>query len=95
MVTARLLLAPLLSGMRRQPIETALRWRPAELASALQACGARETFHRARWSGDSVEVLADQDSGAQRALADADLLVRQRANSPALERGAPVEVLDF
>jgi molybdopterin molybdotransferase len=95
MVTARLLLAPLLAGMRGQPVEAALRWHEAGLASALSECGARETFHRARWIGATVEVLPNQDSGAQRALADAELLVRQRANSPALERGAPVEVLDF
>jgi molybdopterin molybdotransferase len=95
MVTARLLLAPLLAGMCGQPIEAALRWREAGLASALSECGARETFHRARWTGGTVEVLPNQDSAAQRALADAELLVRQRANSPALGRGAPVEVLDF
>ena len=95
MVTARLLLAPLLAGMRGQPIQAALRWREARLASALSECGARETFHRGRWSGGVVEVLADQDSGAQRALADAELLVRQPANSAALERRAPVKVLDF
>jgi len=95
MVTARLFLAPLLAGMRGQPIEGALRWREAGLASALGECGARETFHRARWSGGVVELLPNQDSGAQSSLADAELLVRQPVNSPALQRGAPVEVLDF
>jgi molybdopterin molybdotransferase len=95
MVTARLLLAPLHAGIRGQPIEAALRWRKAKLASALSECGARETFHRARWCNGAVEVLPNQDSGAQRALADADLLVRQRANSPVLERGAVLEMLDF
>jgi len=95
MVTARLLLVPLLAGMRGQPIEAPLRWREAGLAAALDECGARETFHRARWSGGIAEVLPNQDSGAQSSLADADLLVRQPANSPALGRGAPVEVLDF
>jgi molybdopterin molybdotransferase len=95
MVTARLLLAPLLAGICGRPPEVALRWREAGLASALSECGARETFHRARWTDGSVEVLPNQDSGAQRTLADAELLVRQRANSPALGRGAPVEILDF
>jgi molybdopterin molybdotransferase len=95
MVIARLFLAPVLAGMRGQPIEAALLWRDAELGSALSECSARETFHRARWSGGLVEVLADQDSGSQRALADADLLVRQGANSPALGRGAAIEMLDF
>jgi molybdopterin molybdotransferase len=95
MVTARLLLAPLLTGMRGRPIERALAWRAMPLQSPLEECGPRETFHRARWSGGVVEVLHNQDSGAQRALADAELLVRQRANSRAQELGASVEVLDF
>jgi molybdopterin molybdotransferase len=95
MVTARLLLAPLLAGLRGQPVEAALRWNPAKLASPLGPCGARETFHRGRWRRDSVEVLPNQDSGAQRALADADLLVRQPADSPALEPGNSVQVLGF
>jgi molybdopterin molybdotransferase len=95
MVTARLLLGPLLAGMRRQPVEAALRWGQARLASELSECGARETFHRARSSGGNVEILPNQDSGAQSTLADAELLVRQRANSPALETGARVDVLDF
>jgi molybdopterin molybdotransferase len=39
--------------------------------------------------------LSFQDSSAQKALAQADLLVRQRSNSPAIVAGAEVEVLDF
>ena len=42
-----------------------------------------------------AELLSFQDSGAQKALADADLLVRQRANSSAVGASEPVEVLDF
>ena len=95
MVTARLFLAPLLAGMRGQPIETALDWRVARLGEALGECGARETFHRGRWSTGAVRLLTNQDSGAQMALADANLLVRQLANSPALGPGASVQVLDF
>jgi molybdopterin molybdotransferase len=95
MVTARLLLAPLLAGLRGQPIEAALRWRAASLGEPLPECGGRETFHRGRWRDGAVQLLGNQDSGAQKALADADLLVRQRANSPALAPGASVEVLNF
>ena len=95
LVTARLLLAPLLAGMRGQPVETALRWQSVPLASPLGPCGARETFHRARRDPDSVEILPNQDSGAQRALADADLLVRQRPNCPPIEAGTAVPTLDF
>jgi molybdopterin molybdotransferase len=95
MVTARLLLAPLLAAMRGQPVEAALAWRTIPLASPLGECGSRETFHRARLVDRAAEILAFQDSGAQKALAEADLLVHQRANSPAANSGTPVEVLDF
>lgn len=95
LVTARLFLAPLLAGLTGRPIEDALRWRTVPLASAIGPCGARETFHRARFAKGAAQVLSFQDSSAQKALAEADLLVRQRASSPALEPGTEVEVLDF
>ena len=95
MVTARLMLAPLLACLSGQPVQRALAWRTMVLASPVKVCGARETFHRARIRGGAAEILSFQDSSAQKALAEADLLVRQRANSPALDAGEPVEVLDF
>lgn len=95
LVTARLLLAPLLAGMRGQRVEDALNWRSATLISRLRDCGERETFHRARSTDGAAEILSYQDSGAQKALADADLLVRQPPNSAAIEPGAEVGVLDF
>lgn len=95
LVTARLLLAPLLAGLSgRDPME-ALSWRSARLTAALGKCGPRETFHRGRWSGTEVELFDFQDSSAQKVLADADLLVRQRANSPEIRAGEEVKVLDF
>jgi molybdopterin molybdotransferase len=95
LVTARLFLAPLLAGLAGRPIERALRWRTLPLATSLGPCGQRETFHRASELSGAAEILSFQDSSAQKALARAELLVRQRAHSPALEPGAPVEVLDF
>jgi len=95
LVTARLLLAPLLAGLTGRPIESALDWRKVELASTLGPCGARETFHRARKIDGRAEVLDFQDSSAQKALAEADLLVRQRADTAAIEAGSEVDVLDF
>jgi molybdopterin molybdotransferase len=95
LVTGRLLLAPLLAGMTGWKIEEALDWRRASLAAALPECGAREIFHRARWAGDAVEILTNQDSSAQKALALADVLVRQRANAPELSAGSLIDVLDF
>ena len=95
LVTARLLLAPLLAGLSGRDVGEPLRWRTVRLATPLKDCGPRETFHRARWVGDEVEILGFQDSSAQRALADADLLVRQRAKSPEISAGAEVKILDF
>lgn len=95
MVTARLILAPLIAGLTGRPPEHALAWRSVPLASRLGACGARETFHRARSAGGGAEILSFQDSSAQKTLAQADLLVRQQANSGPLDAGSGVEVLDF
>jgi len=95
LVTARLLLTPLLAGLTGRPLERPLEWRKLRLASPLDACGPRETFHRARLVKGEAEVLSFQDSGAQKALAEADLLVRQRANSGAIESGSEVDALDF
>ena len=95
LVTARLLLAPLLAGMTGRPIESALAWRTVPLAAPLGACGARETFHRAPLTEGAAEILSFQDSSAQKALAEADLLVRQRAGTPEVKAGELVEVLDF
>jgi molybdopterin molybdotransferase len=95
LVTARLLLAPLIAGLSGQEPERALRWRSARLAAAMSGCGPRETFHRGRWAGDRAEILSFQDSSAQKILADADLLIRQPANTPALSAGELVQILDF
>lgn len=95
LVTARLLLAPLLAGLTGRDIAEALRWRDVPLAAPLTQCGARETFHRARFDGGKARVLSNQDSSAQKTLAESDVLVRQRANAPALAAGESVEALDF
>lgn len=95
LVTARLFFAPLLCGLTGRDPASALQWRKATLAAPLPACGDRETFVRARWAGELIESLSDQDSGAQRALAQAELLIRRLAYAPAVAVGVRVEVLDF
>lgn len=95
LVTARLLLAPLLCGLTGRDIGEALRWRRPPLAAPLDECGARETFHRARWEGDAVAIFSNQDSSAQKVLAQADVLVRQRASAPAQQAGERVNVLEL
>ena len=93
MVTARLLLAPLIARLGGR--EPGLRWRQARLAAPLEACGDRETFVRGLWDGEAVRPADYQDSGAQKTLADADLLIRRRIAAPAAEAGETVEIIDF
>ena len=93
MVTARLLLAPLIAGLVGR--EPALTWRRAPLASSLEACGDRETFVRASWDGEGVRPASYQDSGAQKTLADSDLLIRRRAGALAAAVGEMGEIIDF
>jgi molybdopterin molybdotransferase len=93
LVTARLLLAPLLHGLTGRP--PVLRWRQAKLAAPLAATGSRETFIRAAAAGDAVRPLTNQDSGAQSTLADADLLIRRAAGAPAGWIGDMVDIIDF
>lgn len=95
LVTARLLLAPLVAGLGGRQPTSPLFWREAYLADVLPACGGRETFFRGRWTGERVQLLSNQDSGAQRALAEADLLIRRRPGAAAAEPGDMVEVIDF
>jgi molybdopterin biosynthesis enzyme len=42
-----------------------------------------------------VRLLSNQDSGAQRTLADADLLVRRAIDAPGYAAGAMIDILDF
>ena len=95
MVTARLFLAPLIAGLAGQAPEAALRWRTDALASALPATGDRETFYRGQSLARGVEVFSDQDSGSQKTLAQADVLIRRRPDSPAVAPPESVDVLDF
>ena len=95
LVTARLLLKPLLAGLGGLEPDTALRWRRAPLAVAMEAGSDRETFWRAKDENGKVVLIPNQDSGAQRTLAEANLLVRQLAGSPALAAGGEVEIVDF
>jgi molybdopterin molybdotransferase len=93
LVTARLLLAPLLAAMQGRALEQALAWEPARLASPIPACELRETFHRARLASGEVALVDFQESHAQKALAEANVLVRQPANSAAIPAGEDVPVL--
>jgi len=93
MVTARLFLAPLVAGLAGRA--GALEWRSLPLGAVLPACGDRETFHRARLLEARAVLVANQDSSAQMALAQADILLRSRPHDPPREAGEEVEALDF
>lgn len=95
LVTGRLLLAPLLAGLSGTDPVRALRWTGAPLAAAVEACGDRETFLRGRWDGDRVHAFSNQDSGAQRTLAQAELLIRRRTGEGAKAAGEPVQIIAF
>jgi molybdopterin molybdotransferase len=95
LVTGRLLLAPLVAGLAGLDPTLALRWTRMMLAAPLEAGGDRETFVRARRRGQAAEPIDNQDSSAQRALADADLLLRRRPNAPSCAAGKEVDALDF
>lgn len=95
LVTARLLLAPLVAGLVGRNPASALCWRAAPLAEALPPNGDRETFVRACLAGGRVQPLSNQDSGAQRVLAEADVLIRRRPGAAAAEAGETVDIIDF
>lgn len=95
MVTARLFLAPLVAGLVGRDPRAVLRWRSLELADGLPPTGERETFARGIIEGETVRVLSNQDSSAQKTLADCDMLVRLVPGRGAVEAGSRVDVLDF
>ncbi|HEX8232150.1 MAG TPA: molybdopterin molybdotransferase MoeA [Caulobacteraceae bacterium] len=95
LVTARLFLAPLLAGLGGLAPEVALAWRSVRSAAPLPAAGDRETFLRGRWRDGAVEPLANQDSSAQKALAEAEALIRRRTGARGVPAGSVVEVLDL
>lgn len=94
LVTARLFVAQLLQQLSGGDPAATLRWQSVLLADAFPAGGDREEFVRARWTSDGrVVPLRNLDSGAQWALAEAELLVRRPAGAPAMaaaERGLAV-----
>ncbi|GAA0572946.1 molybdopterin molybdotransferase MoeA [Rhizomicrobium electricum] len=93
LVTARLYLAPLLAGLAGFDPATAWAWQTRPLAAPLETGGERHTFLRAKSSGDGVEALRDQDSGAQKALAAAEYLISRPPSAARAETGSLVDTL--
>lgn len=96
LVTARLFLAPLLAGLAGSDPASALAWETAETVDDLPAVGDRETFVRGvRQPDGRVGAVANQDSGAQKALAQSDVLIRRAAGMARAGAGERVEFLAF
>ena len=95
MVTARLLLAPLVARLLGQQDPAPLDWLTLPLAAPLPATDDRETFVRATRSAGGLAPLANQDSGGQRALGLARWLVRCPAGQAALVPATLVQALAF
>ncbi len=93
LVTAALLLRPLLARLQGEPASAMLRWQRLPLAAPLPATGVRESFVRASGEDDGLVPLAQQDSSAQAALARAEWLIRCPPDQPALPAGTLVSAL--
>jgi molybdopterin molybdotransferase len=95
LVTARLLMAPLLAGMVGGDPTSALQWQKLPLTAPAEACNQRETFLRAKRDSDGATPLPKQDSAAQKAIADSNLLIRLRAGAAPAAPGTLVETIAF
>ena len=90
-----MLLVPLVAGLLGQRSPAPLEWIDLPLAAPLPATDDRETFVRAMLVDGRLAPLANQDSGGQRALADAGWLVRCPAGQGPLAASAMVRALAF
>ena len=95
LVTARLLLAPLIAGLLGQKSPLPLEWIKLPLGAPIPATSDRETFVRASLRDGKLIPVANQDSGAQRALGEAGWLIRCPAGQGPLDSGATVPALAF
>ena len=95
LVTARLLLAPLVAGLFGQTRPPPLEWIDLPLGAAIPATGDRETLVRASLVDGKLKPVDNQDSGAQRALAEASWLIRCPPGQGPLAIGDMVAALAF
>ncbi|MDZ4308145.1 molybdopterin molybdotransferase MoeA [Allopontixanthobacter sp.] len=95
LVTARLFLVPLVSGLAGRSPASALNWQGGIAGAPFPANGSRETLERAKWVGGRLVRLKSQDSSSQTMLANADVLVRREVGAPEVLPGETVRYLDF
>lgn len=95
MVTARLLLVPILEQLQGLANACDVLWQPLPLATSMPQNDQRETFVRAQWIEDGLLPLDCQDSAGQMGLQHADWLIRRPAHAASLAAGAIVRALPF
>ncbi len=90
-VTGFLFLLPLVRALlgAASPLPYSCR---ALLGADLPQGGKRLEFLRARWDGEHVVALTEQDSSGLNALAASNALIERPAGAAALETGAPVRI---
>lgn len=98
LVCSHLFLRPLMEAMLGRDPLASVATKSARLAHALPANGKREQYVRARCDIDqdgrlTVRAFDNQDSSLLSVFAAANALIRQLPDAPALEAGAPVDVL--
>lgn len=91
-VTAHLFLLPLLRQLAGagDPLP---RFTDARLSGSLPLGGARQEFMRGIWADGGVAAIAERDSSALQALANADVLIERPIGAPAALDGDSVRVL--
>ncbi|MEZ5743904.1 MAG: molybdopterin molybdotransferase MoeA [Sphingomonadaceae bacterium] len=91
-VTAQLFMLPLLRHLLgaadAMPKKTIAR-----ATENLPANGSRQTFLRARWDGEFVTPVANQDSSALSALAGSNALIDRPVDAPATSAGDAISVI--
>jgi molybdopterin molybdotransferase len=95
LVTARLFLAPLLAGMSGGDPALAFQWQKLPLTAPAEACNGWDTFLRAKRDSGGATPLPKQDSAAQKAIADSNLLIHLRVGAPPAAPGTLVETIVF
>lgn len=95
MVTARVFLVPLVTGLAGRSAASLVTWRTGIAGSTFPKNGARETLVRARWVDDGLVQVASQDSSNQSALVEAEVLIRRGVDAPEVSPGEKVAYIDF
>ncbi|MHA6288147.1 molybdopterin molybdotransferase MoeA [Maricaulis sp. CAU 1757] len=95
LVTARMFLAPLLTGLGGGDAAGSVKFETGVCADGLPACGDRETFLRARRTDVGLVLAGSQDSSSQLSLAASDALIRRTPGARAEAAGAAVSYVCF